>query len=81
MKCSMQSNTEYVEKCIDNMMKVIKTDFNLIEYVTYFHGQNGFLWDTDLRKQQIYNAVENDGHSGASFALCLRECQRRLKNN
>ena len=76
---NMEDKSNYMEKCISNMMNVIQTDFNLIEYVTYFNGENGFLWDNDLRKQQISNAVEDDGHSGASFALCLRECQRRLK--
>ena len=77
----MESSNQYLEQCISNMLKVIQSDNNLIEYVTHFNGKDGFMWDTDLRKYQISDAVDKDGHSGASFALCLRECQRRLKQN
>ena len=44
------------------------------------------MWSEDPRLNEIGNAVESDGHSGCSFAIMIRECQRILteeyeKNN
>jgi FMN-dependent NADH-azoreductase len=37
------------------------------------------MWSGDPRTIEIGNAVINDGHSGASMAMCMRECQYLLK--
>jgi len=38
------------------------------------------MWTSDSRTYDIGNDVLSDGHSGCSFACCLRECQYFLKN-
>ena len=70
-----------MERCINNMMKVITSDESFKDYVRNFDGNQGFMWDKDPRKYAIGDAVDSDGHSGASFAICLRECQRRLQQS
>ena len=41
----------------------------------------GFMWSQDKRVTDIGNheLVLGDGHSGASFAITLRHCQARLR--
>ena len=70
---------KYMEHCVNHMMEVITSNESFKDYVVNFNGNQGFMWDTDPRNAAISNAVDCDGHSGASFAICLRECQRRLR--
>ena len=64
---------------VQNMMKSIHK-LGLVNYVKHFDDENGFMWTSDSRTYDIGNDVLSDGHSGASFACCLRECQYFLKN-
>ena len=69
---------EHYEKQIQNALAVIK-ELQLEDFVKNFGDEEtGFMWSSDPRVQQIGEKLESDGHSGASFALTLRECQRRL---
>tara|TARA_Y100000591_G_C21812931_1_gene688980 strand:- start:686 stop:1123 length:438 start_codon:yes stop_codon:yes gene_type:complete len=68
---------EHSEKQIQNALTAIK-QLELEKFVKNFDGDNGFMWSSDARVKQIGNKLESDGHSGASFALTLRECARRL---
>ena len=69
---------EHYEKQIQNAMAVIK-ELQLEDFVKNFDDEKtGFMWSSDPRVHQIGEKLESDGHSGASFALTLRECQRRL---
>ena len=76
----MQRN-DHIETQIVNLMKIIRSNSNFMDYIINFKGNNGFIWDNNPIIQQIYDLVDKDGHSGASFVLCLRECQHRLKQN
>tara|TARA_Y100001980_G_C14461762_1_gene243527 strand:- start:143 stop:466 length:324 start_codon:yes stop_codon:yes gene_type:complete len=42
---------------------------------TFNNASTGFMWNTDNRLKDIGNALDFQGHSGASFALTLRGCQ------
>ena len=67
----------HFEKQVKNALVVIK-DLQLEDFIKYFDGKDGFMWSSDSRVTQIGNKLMSDGHSGASFAFTLRECQRRL---
>lgn len=79
----MPNNKEipsHQQQQVDNMLSYIKSQEGLSEFVANFNDKNGFMWSDDKRVNQIGNAVIEDGHSGASFALCLRMCQKILSN-
>ena len=69
-----------MEHCVNHMMEVITNNKSFKDYVVNFNGNQGFIWDSDPRNAEICKAVDCDDHSGASYAFCLRECQRRLKH-
>ena len=69
-----------MEHCVNHMMEVITNNNSFKDYVVNFNGNQGFIWDSDPRNAEICKAVDCDDHSGASYAFCLRECQRRLKH-
>lgn len=68
----------HFEKQVQNAMAVIK-ELKLEDFIKSFDGKDGFMWSSDSRVNQIGNKLIEDGHTGASFAFTLRECQRRLK--
>lgn len=70
---------EHFEIQIQNALAVIK-ELQLEDFIKYFDGKEGFMWSSDSRIYQIGEKLEGDGHSGASFAFTLRECQWRLIN-
>jgi hypothetical protein len=72
----MSYNTE---EYVDNMMRFLRTRPELIDFLVNFNEDSGFMWSGDPRTIEIGNAVMNDGHSGASMAMCMRECQYLLK--
>ena len=70
----------HYEKQVQNAMNAIK-ELGHEEFVRNFDDNTtGFIWSADSRVTEIGNELLEDGHSGASFACTLRECQRRLKN-
>tara|TARA_Y100000992_G_C20941000_1_gene339038 strand:+ start:27 stop:446 length:420 start_codon:yes stop_codon:yes gene_type:complete len=69
---------EHFEKQTQNAMAVIK-ELKLEDFIKNFDGKDGFMWSSDSRVNQIGNKLIDDGHTGASFAFTLRECQRRLR--
>jgi len=70
---------DHYEQQVQNALKVIK-ELEYEEFVRDFDNKStGFMWSTDPRISEIGNKLLEDGHSGASFAYTLRECQRRLK--
>lgn len=68
------------EKCVMNMLNAIRT-LGLDDFVRDFDDEQGFMWSNDKRIYDIGDKVISDGHSGASFACCLRQCQQLLKTN
>ena len=70
--------SDHYEKQVQNALTVIK-ELQLEEFVKNFDGNNGFMWSSDKRVQDIGDRLKDDGHSGASFALTLRKCQHILR--
>lgn len=70
----------HTENMINNMMTAI-SQLGLEEFVTNFNDDGGFMWSQDKRVTDIGNHEEvlADLHSGASFAITLRNCQARLR--
>jgi len=65
---------------IDTMMKFLKTDIALVNFVKNFNEMNGFLWCDDKRMNQIYDGMNMDDFSSpVDFALHLRKCQALLQ--
>ena len=73
--------SDHYENMVINMIEAVK-DLKLADFVINFKGDGGFMFSNDERVTQIGNhpKVLQDGHSGCSFAITARECQRRLKN-
>jgi hypothetical protein len=68
----------YIEKCVNNALSFIKTDQEMIDYVKNFNGSKGFAFTKNPIIEKITKATNSDGHSGASFNICLRICQKIL---
>ena len=64
------------------MMEVIK-EKELTEFVRDFKDESGFMWSSDKRVHEIGNdpRVDRCGHSGSSFAICMRICQNQLRTD
>jgi hypothetical protein len=72
------SDTNTYEPCVANMLAKIRS-LELVDFVINFNESSGFMWSNDERVNKIGNSTLNDGHSGASFACCLRQCQQILR--
>ena len=68
----------YMDFCVNNALLFIKTDPEMVDYVKTFNEPNGFAWTQHPILEKISSATDKDGHSGASFAICLRICQQKL---
>ena len=70
-----------IMRSADNMMTVIENNQEISDWVKNFsNDQTGFMFSGHPYINLIMQnpLVDADGHSGASAALTLRECQRRL---
>jgi|APSaa5957512535_1039671.scaffolds.fasta_scaffold161578_2 hypothetical protein len=68
------------ETKFQNMMNILQENYELSQFVKTFDDQeNGFMFSSNKHLSSISQLVDDDAHSGASFACCLRECQYRLK--
>lgn len=64
---------------IKNAMDFLESREDLKLFIKNFDNeQTGFLWSGEKEVYEIGEALSEDGHSGCSLALTLRECQRLL---
>mgnify|MGYP000974063115 CR=1 FL=1 len=64
-----------------NAVRAIK-DIDCAEYIKHFDDNStGFMWSTNETVYKLGKALENDGHSGASFACTMRLVQTFLTSN
>jgi hypothetical protein len=49
---------------------------HLKEFVKTFKQPNGFAFCVSPEYKEIMDALDDDGHSGSSLAMCMRSCQR-----
>ena len=69
----------YFDMCKNNMMLVVK-EKDLCDWLKTFvpDKDKGFMFTDHPNIDIISQAVANDGHSGASFALCVRAVKKEL---
>ena len=48
---------------------------HLKEFVKNFNQHNGFAFCISPEYKEIGDALDDDGHSGSSLAMCMRACQ------
>lgn len=66
--------------CMNNMFNVI-LKLKLVDWITNFNpGDKGFCFSINENINKIDNEVNSDGHSGATFACCLRIMEDIFKN-
>ena len=68
-----------MDSCVQTALAYIRSKPELVPFVREFDEPNGFMFSSDPRVKDIDYALEKDGHSGASFTWCMRQCQRILK--
>ena len=62
----------YWNKCIHNMKDKIKKNGLTNPFITLVHNQESVMLCEDPLIYKISDLVDEDGHSGASFACCCR---------
>ena len=63
---------------VENALRYIRSKPELVSFVRDFDSEGGFSYSSDPRLKDIDYAVDSDGHSNATFAWCMRACQRIL---
>jgi len=73
-------NTDF-RNCMNNMFNAV-IKLKLIDWIIHFNpGDGGYCFSTNENVNKIDNEVNKDGHSGATFAYCLRIIEDIFKNN
>ena len=78
----MVSWEEAIKSSVNNMVLKIKNDADLYNWFINFEpdSNEGYMWTSHPNIKKISELVSSDGHSGASFAICLRETKKILIN-
>ena len=64
---------------IKNILTFLQSQPEIESFVKHYeNNETGFMFSQDSRLKLIMDAVDNDGHTGASFACTLRACQSIL---
>ena len=78
----MESFEEAIKSDIKNMVSKIKSDTELYNWFINFtpDDNKGYMLTSHPNIDKINKLGDSDGHSGASFAICLRESKKVLMN-
>ena len=70
------------ENSVKNMVDKIMNynDKSLMRWVIDYEPTNGYMFNNSQQLTIINDLVDEDGHSGASFAICLRRAKEQLIN-
>ena len=73
------------KKSINDMVKYIKSDDNIHDYLLSFEPceNTGYVWTQDKKYKEYSNYLDKKTgyvHSGASFACCIREAVDIIRN-
>ena len=71
---------QMLENSTKNMVdKIINhNDKSLMQWVIDYEPTNGYMFNNNTQLRIISDLVEEDGHSGASFAICLRNAREKI---
>lgn len=72
--------TDIFEIAIQNAMNFLMNNEELSLFIKNYHGSLMMPESDDARRliNIIGQALNSDGHSGASFSVCLSACKQRL---
>ena len=77
----MSSRDNFFEEQTTKAFNVLIKHEHLMEFIQKFsNNSTGFIWAEGKEINEISKLLEFQGHSGASFALTLRQIQSRLNN-
>lgn len=73
------------KKSVNDMVKYIKSDDNIHDYLLSFEPceNTGYAWTKDKKYKEYSNYLDQKTgyvHSGASFACCIREAVDIIRN-
>lgn len=61
----------------NNMIRTLRNDRELKKWFMAFSSPR-YMFDPHTNLEKLGKLVDNDGHSGASFAICCRSVKKRL---
>lgn len=76
--------SQSLDQSVQHMLQFLNENPNIKEFVKNFDdNQKGFMFSSHPYIYAISASplVDQDGHSGASFACCLRQCQQILNRS
>jgi hypothetical protein len=70
------------ENAVNQMISAINTDNNMKDYFIRFEPDTntGYAWYQEPQYKYYTGLTHSTGHSGASFACCLREAINRIRS-
>ena len=76
----MVSYEEAMKSAVSNMVSQIKNDTEIYNWFINFEPDpnDGYMWSSHPNLNKIDKLVDSDGHSGASFSICLRLTKKVL---
>ena len=63
---------------VDKIMNY--NDKSLLQWVIDYEPTNGYMFNDNPQLKIISDLVDEDGHSGGSFAICMRKAREQLTN-
>ena len=77
------NETEYMEQCVKNMVRILKTDRDLLQWFINYNPskETGYVFCNHPNYERLSALTDSDGHSGASFAICCRIAKERLTSS
>ena len=78
--------SDHWTQAVINMKNALKKNHNYLQFMLDFSPDEntGYAWSQNQEFKKISDFIENetytDGHSGASFAICLRTSIQEIKN-
>jgi hypothetical protein len=76
--------SKFLDQSVQHMLQFLNENPNIKEFVKNFNdNERGFMFSNHPYIYVIGSSplVDQDGHTGATFACCLRECQQILNNS
>ncbi len=71
-----QMFNESIKNMVDKIMNY--NDKSLMQWVINYNPDNGYMFNQDPHLNIISDLVDEDGHSGASFAFCLHSARKQI---
>ena len=78
--------SDHWTQAVINMKNALKKNNSYLQFMINFSPDEntGYVWSQNEEFRKISDFIENetytDGHSGASFAICLRTSIQEIKN-